>query len=105
MENRRAPRYLICVPVEYEYDASMGRGTTSNVSTSGVLIAMNEAVEPLSIGADLTMRFSFFAGSFGTQFGANVVRHTRDGFAAQFGPLDPTQHELLRQALPVPEQI
>ena len=105
MEKRAARRYLIRVPVEYENHVTMGRGTIADISTSGVRISTRNAGPPLSIGSDLRLRFSFFAGSFETSFGAKVVRHTRDGFAVQFGSLDPTQRELLRQALPVPGQV
>ena len=100
---RSAPRYRIRVPVEYENHATMGRGTIADVSTSGVRISTHNAGPPLSIGSDLRLRFSFFAGSFETPFGASVVRHTHDGFAVQFSRLDSTRHELLRQALPVPD--
>lgn len=101
VENRIAPRFEIRVPVEYQYDAATGRGTTANVSTSGVRIAMTARSPQLSVGSGLTLRFSFFAGSFDTPFAANVVRHTDDGFAVQFDTLDGQQRNLLRQALPV----
>ena len=102
---RSAPRYLIRVPVEYQHHAGTGRGTTSDLSTSGVRIATRDTGSPPSIGSDLTLRFSFFARSSDTSFGANVARHTRDGFAVKFGSLDPNQRELLRQALPVLGQV
>ena len=104
MERRRATRYLIRVPVEYEHYAATGWGTTADVSTSGARITIRDAGRPASIGGDLRLRFSFFAGSFERPLGAKVVRHTHDGFAVRFGPLDPTQRELLRQALPVPDE-
>lgn len=100
MENRVAPRYEIRVPVEYHADTTTGRGTTANVSRSGVRIAKGAAAPEVIVGAGMTLRFSFFAGSFDTPFEAEVVRHTDDGFAVQFRSLDGEQRELLRQALP-----
>ncbi len=100
MEKRRAPRYKIRVPVECHFESGTASGTTANVSTSGVRIASSTR---RSVGSGLTMRFSFFAGSFGTPFGASVVRHTEDGFAVHFNALDGRQRDLLRRALPVPD--
>ena len=105
MEKRRAPRYKIRVPVECRYESGTAAGTTANVSTSGVRIALASASTRLSVGSGLTMRFSFFAGSFDTPFGASVVRHTDDGFAVHFNGLDGRQRELLRQALPIPDEV
>ncbi len=99
-ERRIAPRYRIRVPVEYEQAAATGRGTTWDVSTSGVHVAMSHASPSLLIGSEVKLRFSFFMGSFAVAFPANVVRHTPDGFAVQFDRLGPTHRDLLRQALP-----
>ncbi len=98
---RSAPRYRIRVPVEYQQASATGRGTTWDVSISGVHVAMSYASPPLSIGSDLKLRFSFFAGSFDVAFPANVVRHTAEGFAVQFDPLGSAHRDLLRQALPI----
>ena len=91
------------MPVEYEQASATGRGTTWDVSTSGVHVAMSHtsAPSPLLIGSEVKLRFSFFAGSFGTAFPANVVRHTPEGFAVRFDQLGSAHHDLLRQALPV----
>ena len=78
----------------------MGRGTTWDVSTSGVHVVMRRASSPLSIGGEVRLRFSFFVGSFDVAFPANVVRHTPEGFAVQFERLGTTHRDLLRQALP-----
>ncbi len=102
-ERRIAPRYRIRVPVEYEQASATGRGTTWDVSTSGVHVAMSHASasSPLSIGSEVKLRFSFFVGSFDVAFPANVVRHTPEGFAVQFDRLGSAHRDLLRQALPV----
>ncbi len=107
MEKRTAPRYEIRVPVECQFEAGTATGTTANVSTSGVRIALAlaSASTRLSVGSGLTMRFSFFVGSFDTPFGASVVRHTDDGFAVQFNALDGRQRDLLRRALPAPDEV
>ena len=99
----RAPvefEFRIHARVEYEEGVVTGSGTTANVSISGVRVATRKPLS-LAIGSGLTLRFSFFAGSFDTQFPAFVVRHTPDGFAAQFDLLDDGRLDLLRQALPV----
>ena len=100
-ERRIAARYRIRVPVEYEQASATGGGTTWDVSVSGVHVAMNHAAPPVSIGSEVKLRFSFFAGSFDVEFPANVVRHTAEGFAVQFDPLGCAHRDLLRQALPV----
>ena len=97
-ERRRAPRFSVCVPLEYEDHSVEGRGFTKNVSRSGVLI--EQASSPPPIGAGLRVRFSFFLGAFETPFSGKVVRHADDGFALQFGSLDEAQIEVLRTALP-----
>jgi hypothetical protein len=78
VEHRIAPRFEIHAPVEYRGHDSAGSGTTANVSTSGVRIETPTGAK-LEVGTDVTLRFSFFVGSFGTSFDANVVRHTSDG--------------------------
>ena len=97
-ERRRAPRFDVYVPMEYEDDAVAGRGFTKNVSLSGVLI--EQASSPAPIGANLRLRFSFFLGSFETPFRGKVVRHAEEGFAIQFASLEEAELETLRTALP-----
>ena len=99
-ERRIARRYPIQAPVEYEQTSVTGRGTTQDISSSGVHIAMSNASPPLSIGNGVKLRFSFFVGSFNVAFPANVVRHTSGGFAVRFDRLGPTHRDVLRQALP-----
>ena len=101
---KRAPRFEIRIPVECQFESETVSGTTANVSTTGVRIA-GVSASTRQVGSGLTMRFSFFVGSFDTPFGASVVRHTNDGFAAHFSALDGRQRELLRQALPVPDEV
>ncbi len=96
-ERPRAPRFSVCVPMEYEDHAVTGRGFTENVSLSGVLI--EQASSPAPIGANLRLRFSFFLGSFGTPFKGKVVRRVEEGFAIQFASLDEAEIEVLRRAL------
>jgi hypothetical protein len=99
-EKRIALRHPICVPVEYEQDSTAGSGTTCDISSSGVHVAMSHTSTPLSIGDGVKLRFSFFVGSFDVAFPANVVRHTSEGFAVRFDQLGPTHRDVLRQALP-----
>ncbi len=97
-ERRRAPRFSVCSPMEYEDHSETGRGITKNVSLSGVLI--EQASSPAPVGANLRLRFSFFLGSFATVFRGKVVRHAEEGFAIQFASLEEAEREILRRALP-----
>lgn len=97
-DRRIDPRYPIRVPTEYQHPSVVGRGTTWDVSLSGVRIA--DATFQIRVGAGVMIRFSFFPGSFETWFPANVVRHTNDGFAVRFEPLSEDQIAVLRRALP-----
>ncbi len=83
--------------MEYDHDAETGRGFTKDVSLSGVRIEQASLAVPIE--TDLRLRFSFFLGSFDTLFRGEVVRHTTDGFAVEFGSLDGAQLEILRRAL------
>ena len=83
--------------MEYGQDAETGRGSTKDVSLSGVRIEQASVAVPIE--TELRLRFSFFLGSFQTLFRGKVVRHTTDGFAVQFGSLDAAQLEILRTAL------
>ncbi len=96
-DRRAAPRLRIQAPMEYRQDAETGRGFTKDVSLSGVRIEQASLAVPIE--TELRLRFSFFLGSFETLFRGNVVRHTTDGFAVQFGSLDVAQLEILRTAL------
>ncbi len=96
-DRRAAPRLRIQAPMEYCQDAETGRGFTKDVSLSGVRIEQASLAVPIE--TDLRLRFSFFLGSFETLVPGKVVRHTTDGFAAQFGSLDVAQHEILRRVL------
>ena len=98
LERRRAPRFRVEVPMEYNDHSLAGSGYTANISASGVRI--DRASQRVPIGVQLGLRFSFFLGSFEIQFTGEVVRHTEDGFAVQFGILDPAQLNTLRTALP-----
>jgi hypothetical protein len=97
-EQRRAARFSIEVPMEYQDHSLGGRGLTANLSVSGVRI--EQASQRVPIGMQLTLRFSFFQGSFGSLFRGEVVRHSEDGFAVTFGSLDDTQIDTLRRILP-----
>lgn len=96
-ERRAAPRFRVRAPVEYA-DSASGRGITWDVSLSGVRIEGASASVP--VGRTLTLRFSFFAGSFDTPLSGRVVRHTGEGFAVAFTALEPAQLDLLQRALP-----
>jgi hypothetical protein len=104
-ERRIATRYDIRVPVEYVrdpvesgYSTLIGRGTTWDVSLSGV--RLSQPTLPIVVGSGVIISFSFFPGSFDTWFPAEVTRHTKDGFAIRFVHLEKRQHEILRRALP-----
>ena len=96
-DRRAAPRLRIQAPMEYARDAETGRGLTMDVSLTGVRIEGASLAVPIE--TELRLRFSFFLGSFETPFQGEVVRHTTDGFAVQFGSLDATHLEILRTAL------
>ena len=95
-ERRPAPRIRVQAPTEYE-NSHTGSGLTENVSLSGVLI--ERASVSIAIQTEIRLRFSFFMGSFGTEFRGTVVRHTEDGFAVQFSEMNEAQLEVL-QMLP-----
>ena len=98
-EDRRTdPRYPIRVPVEYQHPTVVGRGTTGDISLSGVRV--EEASFRIRVGAAVTLRFSFFPGSEELWFPASVVRHTGDGFAVHFEDLEDEQVAVLSRALP-----
>ena len=84
------------VPTEYE-NSQTGSGLTENVSLSGVLI--EHASRSIAIQTEIRLRFSFFVGSFDTEFQGTVIRHTEGGFAVQFGDMDPVQAEVLRRII------
>jgi hypothetical protein len=97
-ENRRsAPRFDLRAPTEYS-NGREGRGTTENISVSGALI--ENISDQRTVGTRLELRFSFFAGSYGTPFAGQVVRLTERGFAVEFSELDGTHRRLLHNALP-----
>ena len=95
-EQRREPRFSVQVPTEYE-NCHPGSGLTENLSLSGVLI--ERVSRSIAIQTELRLRFSFFIGSFDTLFHGTVVRHTGDGFAVEFGDIDPVQLNVLRRIL------
>ncbi len=95
-ERRVAPRFSVQVLTEYE-DSYMGSGLTENVSLSGVRI--EHASRSIPIQTEIRLRFSFFIGSFDTEFQGTVIRHTGDGFAVQFGDMDEAQLVVLRRSL------
>ncbi len=98
-ERRAAPRLSIQAPAEYE-DSRMGSGFTKNVSLSGVRI--EHASVSMAIQTEIRLRFSFFMGSFGTEFRGTVVRHTGPGFAVQFSDMDKGQIKVLHRAFNYP---
>ena len=91
---RTAPRFDVQAPVEYE-NSQNGSGFTTNLSLVGVLIENASTMIPIE--TEIRLRFSFFAGSFGTEFRGTVVRHTEDGFAVQFVDMGETQLEVLQR--------
>ena len=95
-ERRGARRFSVQAPTEYE-NSGHGSGFTEDVSLSGVRV--EHASRPISIEAELQLRFSFYHGSFETLFAGTVVRRTNNGFAVQFGSLNADQLGVLRRAL------
>ncbi len=98
-EQRVAPRLSVQVPTEFQ-NSALGTGVTADVSTSGVRVAHTSI--PVRLETQLRMRFSFFFGSFETEFLGTVVRHAGDGFAVRFGSLETAHDEVLRRALSLP---
>jgi len=84
--------------VESGYSTLVGRGTTWDVSRSGV--RLSQTTLPIVVGSGVIISFSFFPGSFDTWFPAEVARHTKDGFAIRFVQLEKRQLEILQRALP-----
>ena len=101
-ERRRAKRFPLRVPAEYE-NGGHGTGTTENLSRSGVL--MTNTTVRAQIGTDIVMRMSLYPGSFETPFHGRVVRVTDDGFAAVFERLSEAASEALQAALPGPTDL
>ena len=95
-ERRRQPRYSVQAPVEYTSSVT-NSGLTKNVSRSGTLVEITSGL-PM-IKTELSLRFSFFLGSFATQFDGRVVRRTSSGFAIEFSRLDAGQREVLDRAI------
>ena len=91
---REAPRFDVQAPVEYE-NSHRGSGSTTNLSLVGVLIEYASTIIPIE--TEIRLRFSFFEGSFDTEFRGTVIRHTKDGFAVQFGDMGETQLEVLQR--------
>ena len=97
VEKRLARRFLLRVPVEYE-NGVPGSGTLWNVSESGARIEeVSRLVEP---GSSLTLRFSFFVGSFDVPLRGETVRAIDWGFAVRFIDVSEPQLDMLRRALP-----
>ncbi|MBW2270587.1 MAG: PilZ domain-containing protein [Deltaproteobacteria bacterium] len=95
---RSALRYNLQLPTEYRSDDQCGAGLISNISMSGVLI--EHVSDPIETGAQLDLRVSAYPGSFDTELPVEVVRGTRDGFAARFVDLAPANELVLRRILP-----
>ena len=95
-QQHRAPRFGVQVPVEFTNSVT-NSGVTENLSQSGTLIQVTSGQPP--INEELSIRFSFFLGSFATQFRGRVVRRTRNGFAIEFGGLDANHLEVLGRAM------
>jgi len=84
--------------MESEHSSLIGRGTTWDISLSGVRLV--QSTLPVTVGGGVVISFSFLPGSFDTWFPGEVVRHTKDGFAIRFTQLEKRQREVLRRALP-----
>ena len=97
-ERRVAPRYAVRVPVEYQHPAIVGRGTSWDISSSGVRVV--DVTVPIRVGAGIMLRFSFFPESQDTWFPGDVVRHTKNGFAVEFADLEPAHLDILGRVLP-----
>ena len=101
-----APRYKLCVPVEYRWidgkgvlEDFHGDGILWNVSTSGARIEHPSI--PVTPGTELGIRFSFFTGSSATEVPSEAVRQTEEGgFAVRFAELTPEHARMLNRALP-----
>ena len=101
-ERRTASRFSVRVPIEYEnsrnsQNSHMGNGVTGDVSLSGVRI--EHASGSMTTQTEIRLRFSFFMGSFDTEFFGTVVRHTKDSFSVQFVDMDKAQLLVIRRSL------
>ena len=97
IEKRTAHRFLPRVPVEYE-NGGPGSGILWNISESGARI--EEVSRLVAPGTTLTLRFSFFVGSFDVPLRGETVRRTDSGFAVRFIGVSEPQLDMLRRALP-----
>ena len=95
-ERRATPRFSVQVPTEYE-NSHMGNGVTEDVSLSGVRI--KHASRSMATQTEIRLRFSFFMGSFDTEFCGTVIRRTEDSFAVQFVDMDQAQLLVIRRSL------
>ncbi len=91
---REAPRFDVQAPVEYE-NSQKGSGSTTNLSLVGVLIEYASTI--IAIETEIRLRFSFFEGSFDTQFRGTVVRQAKNGFAVHFVAMGEAQLEVLKR--------
>ncbi len=97
VEKRLARRFLLRVPVEYE-NGGPGSGILWDISESGARI--EEVSRLVESGSSLTLRFSFFVGSFDVPFCGDTVRTTDWGFAVRFVDVSEPQLDMLSRALP-----
>ncbi len=97
VEKRLARRFLLRVPVEYE-NGGPGSGILWDISESGAHI--EEVSRLVESGSSLTLRFSFFVGSFDVPFRGDTVRTTDWGFAVRFVDVSESQLDMLSRALP-----
>ena len=97
VERRTTRRFLLRVPVEYE-NGGPGSGTLWDISESGARIG--EVSRLVAPGTMLTLRFSFFAGSFDVPLRGETVRRTDCGFAVRFIDVSEHQLDMLLRAFP-----
>jgi CBS domain-containing protein len=93
---RRATRHTLRAPVEYRAEALVGRGTTWDLSESGVHVAWSDP--PPLPGTEVRLRLSFGPGAE-LEIRGEVVRETETGFAVRFLEIDDVERELLQRAL------
>ena len=98
VERRRAPRFRLCGPAQFEAQGAHGHGMVADVSLTGVRIEEASCVP--SLRSPISLHWSYQPGSFEVELTGQVVRHTETGFAVDFSDLTDRAQELLYAALP-----
>lgn len=102
-EQRGSPRFKVRVPVEFSTESGSGHGLLWNISASGARIELPSMMVPRD--SVVSLRVSFFPGSFDVKLPAKFVRYTAMGFALRFTDMDSVQLRTLKGLLPHVAQL